>query len=285
MIVKLIKKEAERWAGVKFYKNCNHTIASYFTRSGRRYTGLDKEDVERFQKEGVAKDLTPESTFWDTFGIKIGNERDSILIDTADPYQEFQYKFLKNHKRVASSIKDITPGKDFLLLHEELEANEANKFARQKRKAFSEFDTMTPEQMRKALRLYGINAANSNNEIVESTLFRLVEDSPAKFISLWVDNQNKEVQYLIEECVAKNIIRKSNTTYKYGTDVLGYTIEETIDYLKNPANRDLRMTLLAQLEGKTTFDTAKVKNTAIKSQAEKLLEEISKESQAEISND
>jgi hypothetical protein len=288
MIVKLIKKEAERWAGVKFYKGCGESIGSYYTRSGRRYTGLEPEDAERYCKLLGYKEghLSPDSTFWDNFGIKMTGDKEFILLNTDDPYQEFHYKFLKGHKDVAFSLKDITPGKKWLLLHDELEANESNKNARLKRKAFQEFDKMTPDEMRKALRLYGINATNSNTEIVESTLFRIVEESPIKFIQIWVDNINKEVMFLIEEAVSKNVLRKANTTYKYGTDVLGYTIEETIEYLKNPAHRDLRITILSQIEGKSEFEKSKNKTTTLKSQAEKLLEEITKDTSKEvISND
>jgi hypothetical protein len=211
MIVKLIKKEAEPWAGVKFYRNCSHFIGSYYTRSGRRHTGLEPEDADRLSKI-LGFDLKPESSFWDNFSIKIGSSKESVILDTEDPYQELQYKFLKTHKDVANSLKDITPNKAYVLLHEELEATEANKQARTKRKAFQEFDRMTPEEMRKALRLYGINASNSNTDMVENTLFRLVEESPSKFIQLWVDNLNKETQFLIEEAVSKNVIRKTNTT-------------------------------------------------------------------------
>lgn len=253
MKVHLTKKEADKWAGVKFYKNCAHGLESYLTRSGRRYTGLEKEDAERLGKE-LGYDLKPESSFWNTFRIKLGNERDIIILDTEDPWGELQYKFAKSHKRVATTLRDITPGKDFLLTQNTIEATESNKIARVKRKAIAAFDTLTPDQMRKALRLFGINATNSNNEIVEDQLFKIVEQEPQKFLDVWVNNEAKDTQFLIEEAVAKNIIRRTKSTYKYGTDVLGYTLNETIDYLDNPANRDLRISILSQLEGKTTFN-------------------------------
>lgn len=273
MLVRLIKKEADNWAGVKFYKNCYHGIASYFTRSGRRYTGLEKEDAERLGKE-LGYDLKPESDFWDNFHIKLTSERDEITIDTDNPYGELQYKFLKNHKRVAQSVKEITPGKDYVLIHEELEAQLSNNKARLKRKAFSEFDLMTPEQMRKALRMYGINAKNSNNDMVESTLFTLVEQDPFKFLSLWVENDDKDTQYLIEEALSKNILRKNKTIYYYGTDIVGHTLHDAIAYLKDPRNNDIKRAILGQIEGKTVLSEV-VENAELKGEAERLLEEIS----------
>lgn len=251
-----MKKEADPWAGVKFYKNCSHPLASYYTRSGRRYTGLDKEDAERIGKE-LGYDLRPESSFWDTFDIKVGSEKEIVILDTTDPWQELQYKFAKNHKNVSKSLKDITPGTEYVLLQESLEASESNVKARQFRKASAEFDKLSPDQMRKALRLYGINSLSSNNEIVESKLFLLVQEDPKKFLDIWVNNSNREIQYLIEEAVSKNILRRTNTIYKYGTDVIGYSLFEAIEYLNNPVNRDLRMSILAQLDGKTAFTNEK----------------------------
>lgn len=275
MLIKLIKKEADDWSKVKLFKNCSHEIGSYFTRSGRRYTGLEREDAEKLGKE-LGFDLRPESEFWDNFYIKLTSERDELVIDTSETYGLLQYKFLKNHKRVAQSVKDITPGKDYVLIHEELEAKESNTKARVKRKAFSEFDNMTPDQMRKALRMYGINASNSDNEVVESSLFALVEDNPQKFLTVWVDNINRDTQYLIEEALSKNVLRKNKTTYYYGTDIIGHVIEEAIEYLNNPKNNDVKLAILAQLEGKRVLSEG-VSEEKLKSEAEKILEVIEKE--------
>jgi hypothetical protein len=257
MIVKLIKRNAEEWAGVKFYKNCGHALASYYTRSGRRYTGLDKEEAERLGKE-LSYDLRPESTFWDNPIVRLTNEKDYFLIDTSDALGLLRYKFCKNHKRVAQSFKDINPTKDFVLVHEEIEAEQDNKVNRTKIKAFLEFGKMTPEEMRKALRLFGINSVNSSNELIENTLAKIVNDSPDNFINIWVNNKDREVSYLIEEAVSKNIIRKNNTIYKYGTDIIGYTLPEAVDYLKNPSNTDVRISILGQLEGKMEMEKTRI---------------------------
>jgi len=225
-------------------------------RSGRRYTGLEPEDAERLGKI-LSVNLTPESDFWDSFGIKITGERDFVTIDTDDPLGELKYKFCKKNKFVAQSYKDIDPSKEYVLVQEEQEAELDNQKNRIERKAVIEFNQLTPEQMRKALRLYGINAMNTNNDLIESTLYNLVKESPSKFLDVWVNNKDREISYLIEEAVSKNVIRKSGTVYKYGSDPIGYTLQDAVDYLKNPANTRVKIEILGQLEGRVEFDKPK----------------------------
>lgn len=275
MIVKLTKKQADPWSGVKFYKNCSHSIGSYYKRSGQRYTGLEEEDAERLGKK-LGYNLHPTSDFWDTFGIKLLSEKEELTINTDDAWGEFQYKFLKNHKRVAKSLKDITPGKDWVLIDEQKEANTDNEKSRLIRKAFVEFDKLTPEQMRKCLRLYGVNSTNSNNELAENTLFNKVNEDPSKFLTLWVNNDDKEVHYLIEEAVAKNILRKNKTIYYYGTDVLGHTLDDTIAFLKEPKNNDIRIAIMSLLEGRSVLNSSNTIKES-KGESERLLEQIEAE--------
>ncbi len=63
--------------------------------------------------------------------------------------------FIKGHKRVANGINNLKPTHDYVLVNKEIEAEEANKRNKAKREAFSEFNKMSIEEMRKCLRLYG----------------------------------------------------------------------------------------------------------------------------------
>lgn len=280
MKVILTKKMSDDWSRTDIYQGCKHRIGSYYKRSGAIYTGdFNPIDRERFEKtlgnnlsEKIGVELNP---FWVNYHVMLDGKNKNVY-DTSDIKDEFDVKFLENHKDVAIGYTDRKPGTKYVLIKEQDEAEVVNKKAQIKVRAFTEYGRLTPEQMRKALRLYGHNPNSVSNEIVQSSLYTLVEEDPGKFITIWVDNPNKDIQFLIEESVAKNIIRNNKTIYKYGSDVIGYTLEETIDYLKDPRNGNIRLAIISQLEGKKEID-APIEERGVKSQYKKLLEEIEKD--------
>ena len=245
VIVKSLNKNT--WAGVSQYKNCTTSLAPYFTRSGRIYTGLEKEDEVRLG-EKLRIDLSPTSPYWSTFHIKLGSK--DLILDITDPYEELKYIFLKGHKRVADGLNDRKPTANYVIINEESEAKEENKRNQLRRRALREFDKLTVGDMRKCLRVLGNKADEVSNEIVEQRLSNIVEQDPFTFIEKWVDNKNKETEFLIQDAVSKNVLRKNKNVYKYGTDIIGNNLEATIDYLDNPANQDLKFTITQETSAK-----------------------------------
>jgi len=275
MIVKLYKKTTDQWSDVKLYANCKHYIGSYYTRSGRRYTGLNEIDRERFEKE-LGKDLRPDSEFWDEFNIPFKSSDDCLTFNTSNVLDEFKVKFLEGNKRVANGYGDRKAGADFVLVKEEEVAEEINRKAKVKIEAMKEYDKLTPNQMRQALRLYGHKSDNVSSEVVQSTLYTLIEEEPKKFKEMWIDNPFRETQFLIEEAVANNVLRRNKTIYKYGSDIIGNSIEEAIEYLRNPANANLRLTIKSNLEGKKFVEQPTEERETV-SEFTKLKKEIEEE--------
>lgn len=250
MVVELKIKKKNPWAGLVKYRSCFDYIAPYFTRSGSIYTGLTPEDEKYFEKvlgynEGH---LAKTSDFWNTFCVKIGTR--SLLLDDSIPRQAMIIKFLTGHKRVATSLDKLDAGKDYLLINREAEAIEQNKINKIRRDAIKEFDKLSLEQMRKCLRLFGANADQMSNELVESTLFGFVDKQPQKFFDLWVNNKSKETRFILENAIAKGVIRKDHTQYYYGTDLIATSIEEAIAYLDNKKNQDLKLVIINETENK-----------------------------------
>lgn len=235
------------WSGVKRYKNCIDSIGSYFTRSGRLYTGLSTDDEKRLG-DILGYDLRPGSDYWSTFRIRITG--DDLLLDTSDPVDELKYLFLKGHKRIRNGLDDIKPTANYVIVNKEEEALKANDYARTKRKAYKEFDKMTPKEMRKALRILGQSANNVGDEIVEARLNEFIENSPTKFIEKWVDNKNRNTEFLIKEAIASNVIRRNKSTYKYGSDIIGNSLEEAVSYLDNPEYTDIKTAILNEVDAK-----------------------------------
>lgn len=241
----------DSWSGIIKYKNCYEDLSTYFTRSGSIYTGLTEGDAERLGKK-LGLDLSPNSEFWKNFYIRTA-DRD-IIFETEDPSDELKYLFCKNHKRVKNSLFEHKATANFVLINQQEEAKKDNLFGRTKRAAIREFDKMSTDEMRKCLRLFGKASENLANDMVENRLFDIVEGDPQGFIDKWVNNSQRETQYIIERAVSMNIIRKNKRLYTYGSDTIGQGLEDAISYLNDPKNQDVKISIKQQIEGKGTLD-------------------------------
>ena len=250
MVVELKIKKTNPWIGLVKYKQCFDYIAPYFTRSGSIYTGLTPEDEKYYEKALGYEDghLAKTSDFWTTFCVKVGSR--GLLLDDSIPRQAMIIKFLSNHKRVATSLDKMTAGKDYLLINREAEAIQANKINKIRRDAIKEFDKLTLEQMRQCLRLFGSNPDRMSNELVESTLFSMVDKQPKKFFEKWVDNKKKDTEFLLEQAIAKGVIRRDRTKYFYGTDMFADSLAEAIAYLDDKKNQDLKLSIMNETKNK-----------------------------------
>lgn len=250
MVVELKIKKKNPWAGLIKYRSCFDYIAPYFTRSGSIYTGLTPEDEKYFEKAlGYTEGhLAKSSEFWTTFCVKVGAR--TLLLDDSIPRQQMIIKFLTGHKRVATSLDRLDAGKDYLLVNREAEAVEQNKQNKLRRDAVKEFDKLSIEQMRKCLRMYGVRPDDMSNELIESTLFSLVDKNPKKFFQKWVDNKNKDTEYLIEEAIAKGVIRKDRTQYYYGSEMFADSLDDAIAYLDAKKNQDLKLSIINETQNK-----------------------------------
>ena len=250
MVVELKIKKKNPWIGLIKYKNCFDYIAPYYTRSGSIYTGLTPEDERYFEKALGYEEghLAKTSDFWTTFSVKIGAR--TLLLDDSIPRQAMIIKFLTGHKRVATSLDKLDAGKDYLLINREAEAVEQNKQNKLRRDAIKEFDKLSLDQMRQCLRLFGMSADRMSNELVESTLFNLVDKQPKRFFDKWVNNKAKDTEFLLEQAIAKGVIRKDKTHYFYGTDMFADTLEDAIAYLDNKKNQDLKLAIINETNNK-----------------------------------
>lgn len=248
VIVRIIKTNP--WTGITKWPTCYDYIGTYWTRSGNLYTGLTAEDAARLEKElnYVPGHLAPNSSFWDTYTVKIGKK--DVILNTDIPEDELKYLFLKSHKRVANGLNEVNPSKDYLMINKDNEAKEQNKVNKLKREAYREMDKLSIEDMRKCLRLYGIKSDTMSNELIEAKLSELIEANAETFMMKWVNNKDKELNFIIEEAVAKNIIRKNKSQYYFGTDLIGNGLDDVIAYLKDKTNQEIRLAIQNEIKSK-----------------------------------
>lgn len=250
MVVELKIKKKNPWAGLLKYKHCFDYIAPYFTRSGSIYTGLTPEDERHFENalgypEGH---LSKTSEFWTTFCVKVGTR--GLVLDDQFPLQALQIKFLSGHKRVATSLDKLSAGKDYLLINREAEAIQKNKQNSLRRDAIKAFDTLSLDDMRKCLRLFGIRSDNMSNELIESQMFDIVDKQPKRFLDKWVNNKKKDTEFILEEAIAKGVIRKDRTQYFYGTEMFADSLQDAIAYLDAKKNQDLKLSIINEVKSK-----------------------------------
>jgi len=247
MIVEIKPLRKHAWSNVHKYARCFDDLQAYWTRSGSIYTGLTEETAKRLS-EKLRVDLHPSSSFWDTFYVRLGAK--TVYLDTNKPEDELKYLFLKNHKKVKTSFTQHKASAEYIMINKEEEARRENVFNKIKRRAIKEFDNLSLEDMRKVLRLYGFNVDTLGNEEVEKMLFNQVEENPEKFLKIWVDNDNRETMFLIQDAISRNIIRRNKNIYRYGSDIIGRSLDDTIAFLEDPKNTDIRRVIIAQINAK-----------------------------------
>ena len=158
-----LKKRRSTWSDVDFYKNAKHWVGSYLTRTNQRYCGLNKEERDRLA-DATNLPLN-DRNFWKNYAIKLDYK--GVLLDTEDPYDEIRYLFLKDHKDVMVGYNDKTkPNAPYVLINDDLEAQEKNKYNKVKRTAMSYIDKMSLTDMMKCLRLFGVRAENVSMDIL-----------------------------------------------------------------------------------------------------------------------
>lgn len=252
-----------KWSGITKYKNCFEDIGSYYTRSGLLYTGLEKEDEERLSKV-LGLDLGKNSDYWKTFFIRTSVS--DIILDTDNAMDELKYLFLKSHKRVKNSLMENKAGANFVLINRDEEAKRDNLYAKIEIDAILSFNKMTPTEIRKCLRIFGHNADSMSSEVAQAKLYEVIKANPQSFLDRWVSNTDREEQVLIETAISKNIVRRDKNMYKYGSDTIGNSLEETIGFLKDPRNQDIKIGIVSACDAKDYY----VRNEAPMDELEKL---------------
>jgi hypothetical protein len=46
------------------------------------------------------------------------------------------------------------------------------------------------------------------------------------FLQKWINNKDREIEVVIEQAISKNVIRRNKNIYKYGSDVIGYSMRK-----------------------------------------------------------
>jgi hypothetical protein len=249
--LKPIKKNGwlpEDHDGAIRYSKCFERLTVQATRgTGVLQTGLTEEDERRLEKKMNMSTGTLSrynKDYWTMFRVDVPKE--GQILDLAFPEDELKYLVLKAHQRVANSEMERfdSPFAEYVMTSEEQEAKVVNRKSKLKRKAYKVFSAMSTTEMKDVLKVMGKRAGDSASvDFVESQLDAIVTDNPQNFLTT-VEDPTFKMRAFIDDCISERILVKNGTKYQLpGGDVVGYALEQTIEYLQNPENQEVYLDL------------------------------------------
>ena len=214
-------------------------------------TGLTEEDERRLEGK---MNMSPgtlsryNKDYWTMFRIDVPKE--GTVLDLSFPEDELKYLVLKAHQRVANSEMERfdSPFAEYVMTSQEQEAKVENKKSKLKRKAYKVFSNMSTTEMKDVLKVMGKRAgADASVDFVESQLDKIVTDDPQNFLTT-VEDPTFAMRAFIDDCLSSRVLVKSGTKYQLpGGDTVGYTLEQTIEYLQNPDNQEVYLDLKGKM--------------------------------------
>lgn len=216
-------------------------------------TGLDS-DIERelekalSYKEGTLSKTNKE--FWGKFRISVSKDG-LTLFPKENPYDELIYRVCLAHQEIAESesTKDEKPFSRYILASEEDEIKEITKEFNAKLKAYEVFGKMSQDQKINFLITYGKNPGKSASiDFVNAQVGKLIDQDPEIFVSI-ISNPSYDKTVFIKKCVNAGVLKESGGKYfRPGGEVIGYSLEQTIDFLSKPENNEVYISIKGQLE-------------------------------------
>jgi hypothetical protein len=58
------------------------------------------------------------------------------------------------------------------------------------------------------------------------------------------------MQFVVEEAMSKNIIRRNKSQYYFGTDLIGQGLDDAIAYLKDKKNQEIYRAIMNEITAK-----------------------------------
>jgi hypothetical protein len=246
VIIKPIKRES--WSGHHRFPKCKDTVIAAGGKDGY-VTGLTEEMATRLEKALLMKEgnLSKYSEFWREYQVIISDKE--LQLDLSKPTDYIDYCVLKASNRVAPSLKerDNYPKAEYIIYDVEEEAKVENQKVKAKKTAWVELAKMGITQMQEVLKVMGKPYKIDVPELIENALSEIIEKNPDEFLKIIKDPLFKD-RLFVENLVENNIVRKQGTKYYYGDDSLGFDLVSTIDFLKDPKNQDVKISLMQRLE-------------------------------------
>ena len=240
----LRKVRKNTWSGVDRFSDTKEGIAANIDNQGLPITGLT-EDVmitnEKGHKETVKGTRTlieealgvdpgylkrgttiKHSDFWVQYAVELMHSEKRF--DTSIPEDWLAVEFLKAQKQVAFGNANITAYSEYLLYSPEDAAVAANKSNKGKREANKVFETLTLNDRKEVLEMFGTRAESLSADEVESKLYDTMEEFPEKFL-MFVNDPTRKQQAFVRSCLDRGVLQVNNGNIMYNDTLISYNVQ------------------------------------------------------------
>ncbi len=227
-------------------------------RSGRLVSILTREEQAFFEKElflneGDLSIYKKEDNYWHSFRVRLDKEDDTLNL--ADPIDNLKWRILMVSPICAPSWEERHKSGEFqwALVDADVQTQEKVKKANRRKDAYRFLGKIEgdAEKMRNVLRLYGDTPApDASKGFMVGKIDEIIEDDRTleKLLGI-INDPHFDTKLFIDDAIQAGAIFKKGTRYSLpGGDKIGGTLLETIDYLNDKANQDVRLKIKTQIE-------------------------------------
>lgn len=202
----------------------------------RTYTPRQKEDMQRW--EYVEPD--------DTFVLETG-----VSLDLTKPQDVVKWQWIKHYVNDVIALtkeEGNVKSRPFYIFVEEQEAAKTVTKGMLKAKALNLIIESTPDELRKRVKLYGVNMDNIKPETIRGYLIEAVEKDVEKVLNVYT-NPVMVAKFTLLEAVEKGVVTEDKSTglFYFGTQLLGNNMDKAVSFINDSANAKILKAITSQL--------------------------------------
>ena len=210
-----------------------------------------------FMNPGDLSIYKRQDNFWAAHRFHVDVTKEGLTLDLSNPMDNLRYRVLKLNPEIAPSwAKRFDSGEfKFALVEEgeqvQTEVVKANKL-QEAYKFLSEIEN-SADRMADFLKVYGKKPApNAKKDFLKAEHQKLIEENIEEYLKLSKD-KDFEMKIFIDNCLEIGALVKDKTKYMLpGGDIIGTSLDDTVQYLRNKKYSDILATLKAKIE--TTYN-------------------------------
>ena len=229
----------------------------------KEFKDPDNAKVQLTEAEYYAKllkvDLSPQfiegqqHPFWDSQGMKIKLENNTMYFDTENPMDYIKIKVMKASKYIANSMNDwedgLFPEATHVITDEQEEIEvKASKVQIKKKAVLACNEISEDKKVQLILIIDGKNLKGKSSKFIEVELDKLIEKKASDVLRyLEMETEDVAIHALVLEALQKSVLRKQGHKFLYHDSVIGSDIYDVIKYLKEDENQDLKLRIMASV--------------------------------------